>query len=103
METKRIKHTAFFNLKYPVDSPETERFLQDGKEILSDIPVVNQFEVLRQVSPKSEYDFGFSMEFNSQADYDAYNSHQSHQEFVENRGKVEVVKFQEIDCLTLDQ
>jgi hypothetical protein len=55
------------------------------------------FEVLRQVSPKMDFDFGFPMEFASQTDYDAYNAHPEHVKFVEERWKKEVVRFREID------
>lgn len=96
-----IRHMAIFTLKYPQDAPETEQFLADGRRILTGIPVVKNFEVLRQVSPKTDFDFGFSMEFASQADYDAYNAHPDHVRFVEERWNKEVVRFQEIDFVNV--
>lgn len=102
MENGRIRHIAIFTLKYPVDSAEAMNFLQDGESILRAIPVVENFEVLRQVSSKTTFDFGFSMEFKSSDDYATYNNHPSHQSFVENRWKKEVKDFQEIDFLNLD-
>ncbi|MCI3927078.1 Dabb family protein [Paenibacillus sp. TRM 82003] len=97
MTTGRIRHMAIFTLLHPEDAPETRRFLQDGQSILSAIPTVENFEVVHQVSPKNEFRFGFSMEFADQAAYDAYNVHPAHVDFVENRWKKEVAKFQEID------
>lgn len=97
MGRETIRHMVAFTLHSPAGSAEAERFLSDGRKILSAIPVVNRFEVLRQISPKSDYDFGFSMEFDSQADYDAYNAHPDHEAFVEQRWKKEVSRFQELD------
>ena len=97
MKQGRIRHMAIFTLKHAEDAPETERFLEDGRVILSAIPSVENFEVLRQVSPKTSFRFGFSMEFADQAGYDAYNAHPAHTDFVERRWKVEVESFQEID------
>lgn len=94
---KRIRHSVIFCLKHGVDAPETEKFLKDGQTILSSIPVVEKFEVLRQVSPKNEYQFGFSMEFSNKDAYATYNSHPSHVDFVKNRWQKEVEKFLEID------
>lgn len=97
MHTGTIRHMALFTLKYAAGSKETEAFLKAGAEILGGIPVVSNFEVLRQVSAKCEYEFGFSMEFASQTDYDHYNSHPAHRAFVSERWETEVKKFQEID------
>jgi len=101
MEKGKIRHMAIFSLIHPNNSVEAERFLKDGEEILSAIPVVEKFEVVRQVSPKSNFDYGFSMEFENQAAYDTYNAHPAHQDFVEKRWKVEVKSFQEIDFTSL--
>ncbi len=94
---EQIKHMVIFNLVYGAQSPETEKFLADGKALLTSIPVVREFEVLRQVSPKNDYDFGFSMVFDSQADYETYNNHPVHQSFVAERWLKEVSRFLEID------
>ncbi len=97
MEKQAIRHMVIFNLKVSKGSPEAEKFLADGKAILEAIPVVNSFEVLYQVSPKNDYDYGFSMELNDQADYDTYNAHPSHEQFVSERWTKEVEAFLEID------
>lgn len=62
-----IRHTVVFTLKHPQYSLEEKRFLSDAKRILSAIKGVTHFEPLRQVSPKNDYHFGFSMEFVDQA------------------------------------
>ncbi|MBO9598656.1 MAG: Dabb family protein [Cohnella sp.] len=95
--TNRIIHSVIFSLKHEKGSEQERRFLDDGRNILSGIPVVNEFQVFRQVSHKNDYDFGFSMVFDSQADYEAYNDHPAHVSFVNERWLVEVEKFLEID------
>jgi hypothetical protein len=97
MADQKIIHMAIFSLKHAEGAPEIEAFLNDGKAVLSTIPVVQNFQVFHQVSSKTDFDYGFSMEFDSQASYDAYNNHPDHVKFVEERWKVEVDSFQEID------
>ncbi len=97
MSDSRIRHMVIFCLKYGTEAGETEKFLSDGQAILSAIPMVEKFEVMRQISAKNDYDFGFSMEFTDQAAYDAYSQHPAHVGFVEQRWKKEVTRFLEID------
>ncbi|MFD1956294.1 Dabb family protein [Paenibacillus thailandensis] len=92
-----IIHSVIFSLKHGKGSPEEKQFLEDGRTKLSSIPAVKDFRVFRQVSPKNDYDFGFSMTFESEADYEAYNVHPIHADFVANRWKKEVERFLEID------
>ncbi|UQZ37147.1 stress responsive protein [Paenibacillus sp. PK3_47] len=99
MNNGTIRHMAIFTLKHPAGSAEAEKFLQDGVRILSNIPAVNNFEVLRQISAKCDFEYGFSMEFTDQAAYDAYNNHPDHQAFVSERWDTEVAGFQEIDLM----
>jgi hypothetical protein len=91
-----IRHTVAFKLKHPSGSQAETSFLL-AAQVLTRIPTVRNFEWLRQVSPKNKFAFGFSMEFASQQDYDAYNVHPEHMRFVETRWKPEVADFQEID------
>lgn len=101
MNKGTIRHMAVFTLKSAPDSEETIAFLRDGAEIFSAIPVVENFEVLRQVSAKCEHQYGFSMEFADQAAYDAYNNHPAHQTFVAERWDTQVAAFQEIDFVQI--
>jgi len=91
-----IRHTVVFRLKHDAGSKEELLFLEAGKE-LANISTVKNFECLRQVSKKNNFDFGFSMEFDSQADYKYYNEHPDHKNFVESRWLSEVEEFLEID------
>jgi quinol monooxygenase YgiN len=91
-----IRHTVVFNLKHAPGSLQEKAFLRDAM-VLNEIPGVEKFEQLRQVSPKNDYEFGFSMEFKDQAAYDAYNAHPKHVKFVRERWEREVERFLEID------
>ena len=91
-----IRHTVVFSLRHPAGSTEERAFL-DAALALADIPGVQNFERLRQVSPKADFDFGFSMEFEDQAAYDGYNEHPRHVAFVSDLWIPEVERFQELD------
>lgn len=91
-----IRHTVVFKLKHAAGSPEELDFLQSARK-LADIPVVQNFECLRQISEKNKYDFGLSMEFESPDDYQTYNTHPDHTRFVQIRWLPEVTDFMEID------
>lgn len=97
MSAEWILHSVIFTLKHPAGSEEEQRFLQDGEAALTAIPVVKHFRVYRQVSSKNDYDYGFSMEFANQEEYDAYNAHPLHVKFVQERWETEVERFLEID------
>jgi hypothetical protein len=91
-----IRHTVVFTLKHRQDSAEEKKFLDDAL-VLTQIPTVQRFERLKQVSPKNGFKFGFSMEFADRAAYDIYNDHPIHVAFVRDRWKTEVSDFMEID------
>ncbi|WP_192356684.1 Dabb family protein [Mesorhizobium mediterraneum] len=95
-----IRHTVVFRLKHKESSAEEAKFLADAK-ILAAIPGVEKFEQLRQVSPKNDYRFGFSMEFADQAAYSGYNDHPDHVAFVRDHWIPEVEAFLEIDYAPL--
>jgi LAS superfamily LD-carboxypeptidase LdcB len=95
-----IRHTVVFNLKHAQGSAAEQDFME-AADILADIPGVEKFEKLKQVSPKNDYAFGFSMEFANQAAYTIYNEHPWHVAFVQDRWIPEVAKFMEIDYVAL--
>ena len=92
-----IRHTVVFALKHARGSLQEKAFLRDARAALETIPGVEKFEQLRQVSPKNDFAFGFSMEFADQAAYDGYNAHPRHVKFVRDRWEREVGNFLEID------
>ncbi|MBY5396784.1 Dabb family protein [Rhizobium leguminosarum] len=95
-----IRHTVAFRLKHEAGSAEETSFLADAP-VLAKIPSVRNFEQLRQTSPKNDFTFGFSMEFDDQAGYDTYNLHPLHVAFVRDRWVLEVADFLEIDYTKL--
>lgn len=95
-----IRHSVVFSLRHEAGSAEEAAFLRDAR-VLADIPGVRNFEQLRQVSPKTDFAFGFAMAFDDDAAYAAYNAHPDHVAFVANRWVPEVERFMEIDYKAL--
>lgn len=54
-----IRHTVIFVLKHAHGSLQEKSFLRDAL-VLKEIPGVEKFERLRQVSRKNDYDFSAS-------------------------------------------
>lgn len=92
-----IRHVVVFNLKHELDDPKTAQFLEEGKEILTAIPEVKNFQVFRQVSKKTNFNFCFYMEFADSTAYKTYNDNPEHVKFVKERWEREVSYFMEID------
>ena len=96
MVANRVRHTVAFTLVHEEGSAEERDFLR-AAEHLTNIPGVEAFELLAEVSPKNGYRFGISMEFADRAAYDRYNEHPDHVRFVEKRWVREVSEFLELD------
>ena len=92
-----IRHVVVCNLKHELDDPKTAKFLEEGKEILTAIPEVKNFQVFRQVSKKTNFNFCFYMEFADSTAYKTYNDNPEHVKFVKERWETEVSDFMEID------
>jgi hypothetical protein len=92
----RIRHTVVFTPVHAPGSAGEADFLASAARLAA-IPGVEQFEILRETSPKNGYRFGISMEFAGQAAYTAYNEHPDHVRFVETRWVPEVADFLEVD------
>jgi hypothetical protein len=97
LKKEEIYHSVIFDLIHEKGKAAAEKFLSDGRQILTNIPGVQNFQVLDQVSPKNDYTYGFSMLFADQQAFDNYANHPDHMAFVENRWKKEVRRFLEID------
>jgi len=87
-----------FKLNHPADSPIEKMFLDEARKLKS-IPVVMKFEVMKQISLGNPYDFGISMEFEDQQEYDFYINHPDHIRFVQEIWIPNVAIFMEIDYL----
>ena len=96
LDAGAIRHTVAFTLRHEPGSEAERAFLGAAKR-LAEIPGVDRFELLREVSPKNDFRFGISMELADDAAYAAYNAHPDHTRFVEERWLPEVVDFLEID------
>ncbi len=94
--TVMIQHTVIFRLKHPAGSAAERDFLQ-AAATLAQIPGVERFQCLRQVSAKNAFTLGLSMEFADAAAFQAYNQHPDHARFVQDRWLPEVEDFLEID------
>ena len=100
MQPGRIRHSVSFRLRHPPGS-DAERDFIEAAEKLRQIPGVEAFDILAEVSPKNGFRFGISMEFANSEVYETYNLHPEHVRFVEERWVNEVEEFLEIDYAAL--
>ena len=91
-----IRHTVAFTLGHPEGSAEERDFLEAAAR-LANIPGVETFELLAEISPKNGFRFGISMEFADRGAYERYNEHPDHIRFVQERWLNEVTDFLELD------
>jgi hypothetical protein len=91
-----IRHTVVFKLKDQLSSIKEKDFFIAIKK-LSSISGVQNFECLKQIGKKNNFDFGLSMEFNSIEEYENYNNHPMHVHFVKEYWMKDVEDFLEID------
>ncbi len=96
----RIRHSVAFALKHTEGSDAEADFLR-ANAALADIPGVEAFELMREVSPKNDFRFALTMEFADRDAYGAYNEHPDHVRFVSERWEHEVADFLEIDSEAL--
>lgn len=91
-----VRHTVMFSFKQSVDSNQQKDFFNAAQQLAA-IPGVRKFELLKQTSKKNKFDFGISMEFDSQRLYEEYNSHKDHQLFIQQYWLKNVEDFLETD------
>jgi len=91
-----IRHSVIFKLKDVINADEKQAFF-DAVDQLAFIQDVQKFEVLKQISPKNQFEYGISMEFDTQKQYDFYSNHPEHVAFVQNYWLKYVEDFLEID------
>lgn len=91
-----IRHSVILKLNSELSLVDKKAFFEavDG---LKEIPGVHKFEVLKQVSTKNEFEYGISMEFENQKNYDDYAKHPLHTAFLQNFWAKSVTDFLEID------
>ncbi|OYU94138.1 MAG: stress responsive alpha-beta barrel domain-containing protein [Bacteroidetes bacterium B1(2017)] len=91
-----IRHSVILKLKETI-SHESKKAFFDAVDKLKVIPDVKTFEVLKQISPKNKFEYGISMEFENQEQYDTYSNHPAHLDFIQNFWIPNVEDFLEID------
>lgn len=96
-----IRHSGLLKFKTNVTAEEKQAFFIALKD-LEQIGGVEKMEISKQISPKNEFEYGFSMEFADEDIYKAYNVHPSHDAFVKNYWLKYVEDFMEIDTVKLD-
>jgi quinol monooxygenase YgiN len=96
----RIRDSVVLRLAHAEGSAAQAEFLA-AIAALRTIPGVEDFELLREVDPKNDFQFALTMEFADQSMYEAYNAHPDHVDFVASRWASEVVDFLEVDTVAL--
>lgn len=91
-----IRHSVILKLKNTISVEEKQAFFE-AVDTLADIPNVQKFEVLNQISAKNKFEYGISMEFDNQEQYDTYSNHPVHVDFIQNFWIPNVEDFLEID------
>jgi hypothetical protein len=93
-----ITHMVVFNLKSEEEGGAgPDAFFAKAEELLWPIPHATNITRSRQTNAMCPYEYGFSFDFDSQSDYDAYNTYPDHLKFVEEWWKTQVSGFMEID------
>ncbi len=97
-----IRHSVVFKLRHESGS-EKERAFLNAASRLAAIPGVSNFEWLRQISTKNNFTLGIFMEFDNSTEFDFYNQHPDHIDFIENFWKPNVEDFLELDFEAVNQ
>jgi heme-degrading monooxygenase HmoA len=95
-----IQHLVLVQLRHASGSAAETTFLE-GCQMLAGIPGVEDFEVLRQMNPDTEWRFAFSMRFADQQAYDDYKVHPDHVAFGEKVWAPAVTVGQDVDLVRL--
>ena len=95
-----IRHSVILKLKSDINSADKQAFF-DAVDKLAVIQDVQKFEVLRQISPKNKFEYGISMEFDNQEQYDSYSNHPERVAFIQDFWMKNVEDFLEIDYTQL--
>jgi hypothetical protein len=91
-----IRHSVILKLKSDINSEDRQAFFEAVNK-LTIIPNIQKFEILKQISSKNKFEYGISMEFDTQEQYDIYSNHPEHIFFIQNFWLKSVEDFLEID------
>lgn len=71
----QIVRTVLFSLKYPIGSPAANKVLRDAQENLTQIPGVEDFQILKQVDQGSQSQYRMTLLFPDKVSFDFYKRH----------------------------
>jgi heme-degrading monooxygenase HmoA len=91
-----MQHSVIFKMHENIDPLRINEFFIAAQK-LSAIKGVLNFKQWKQVSSKNPFQFGLSMEFNTEEDYQHYNNHPAHTAFIQDQWIPCVSEFLEID------
>jgi hypothetical protein len=89
-------HSVIFSFFENIDIQRLNNFFLAAKE-LNTIPGVLNYKQWKQVSKKNSFQYGLSMEFYSEEDFQKYNNHPIHSKFINEQWIPCVSDFMEID------
>ncbi len=95
-----ITHSVFFRLHHEAGSAAEAKFFAASAPLAS-LPTVKNFQRLKQTSTKNNFTHGFSMQFENQKAYEAYDSDPIHAAYVRDIWIPQVADFMEIDHVTV--
>jgi Stress responsive A/B Barrel Domain len=95
-----MQHSVIFSMNENIDALRTKEFIIEAKK-LSTISGVLNFKAWKQVSKKNNFQYGLSMEFKSEEDFQIYNNHPIHKDFIDQQWIPCVSDFLEIDLESL--
>lgn len=96
MKNQNIHHSVIFSLKKGMSETEKELFFLEVKKLIA-IEGIKKFKIRKQTSLKNQFEYGISMEFESNTEYQFYNTHPIHVAFVKDIWLQQVEDFLEID------
>ena len=91
-----IRHMVVFRLRRDCGAAAEADFFA-AAQALARIEGVRELACFRQISPKCRFQHGITMKFDDADAYRRYCEHPEHVSFVEERWKVAVDEFMEID------
>lgn len=96
-----IQHSVIFKLKQGLTGSAEEALFWEAAKKLANISGVQNFQCLKQISPKNGFEYGLAMEFADQQTYDHYSNHPEHVQFIKQFWLKDVEDFLEIDYVAL--
>lgn len=71
----QIVRTVLFSLNYPIGSPQANKVLRYAQENLTQIPGVEDFQILKQADEKAGAQYRMTLLFPDKASFEFYKRH----------------------------